>query len=102
MRFHGVILGNQHEIWPKQHNGKVRKNLPRVDWFQLEHGQYVTGPADAEGMLHSHTFPGLRLAVPALLRGDLADVLAEVQQGLASAEHQAFVEAWTAAMRTQP
>jgi hypothetical protein len=26
MRFHGVFLGNQHEIWPKQHNGKVRSN----------------------------------------------------------------------------
>jgi hypothetical protein len=24
MRFHGVLLGNQHEIWSKQHNGKVR------------------------------------------------------------------------------
>src|SRR5216683_3510170 len=23
MRFHGVFLGSQHEIWPKQHNGKV-------------------------------------------------------------------------------
>ena len=23
MRFHGVFLGNQHEIWSKQHNGKV-------------------------------------------------------------------------------
>ena len=22
MRFHGVFLGNQHEIWSKQHNGK--------------------------------------------------------------------------------
>src|SRR5262245_37405022 len=25
MRFHGVFLGNQHEIWSKQHNGKVRE-----------------------------------------------------------------------------
>jgi len=25
MRFHGVFLGNQHEIRSKQHNGKVRK-----------------------------------------------------------------------------
>jgi hypothetical protein len=23
MRFHGVFLGSQHEIWSKQHNGKV-------------------------------------------------------------------------------
>ncbi len=27
MRFHGVFLGNQHEIWSKQHNGKVSKIL---------------------------------------------------------------------------
>jgi hypothetical protein len=24
MRFHGVFLGKQHEIWSKQHNGKVK------------------------------------------------------------------------------
>lgn len=72
-----------------------------VDWFRLENGQYVTMPADAAGLIHSRVFPGLRLAVPALLSGDLARVLAEVQRGLASAEHQAFVEALTAAMRTK-
>ena len=27
MHFHGVFLGNQHEIWSKQHNGKVRDVL---------------------------------------------------------------------------
>src|SRR4051794_35049823 len=25
MRFHGVFLESQHEMWSKQHNGKVRK-----------------------------------------------------------------------------
>lgn len=74
----------------------------QVDWFRLENGQYVTVPADAEGTIHSRTFPGLCLAVPALLSGDLAHVLAELQKGLASAEHQASVEALTAAMRTKP
>jgi hypothetical protein len=72
-----------------------------VDWFRLENGQYVIVPADAEGVIHSRVFPGLRLAVPALLSGDLAHVLAELQKGLASAEHQAFVETLTAAMRTK-
>ena len=74
----------------------------QVDWFRLENGQYVTVPADTESMIHSRAFPGLCLAVPALLSGDLAHVLAELQKGLASAEHQAFVEALTAAMRTKP
>lgn len=68
----------------------------QVDWFRLENGQYVTVPADAEGMIHSHVFPGLRLAVPALLSGALAHVLSALQQGLTSPEHQAFVEALTA------
>ena len=62
----------------------------------------MTVPADAAGMIHSHTFPGLCLAVPALLSGDLAHVLAELQNGLASAEHQTFVEALAEAMRTKP
>ena len=74
----------------------------QVDWFRLEDGQYVSVPADAAGMIHSRTFPGLRLAVPALLSGDLARVLAALQNGLASAEHQAFVEALPEAMRTKP
>jgi len=73
-----------------------------IDWFRLENSQYVTVPADAAGLIHSRVFPGLRLAVAALLRGDLAYVLAEVQRGLASAEHQAFVETLAAAMRTKP
>jgi hypothetical protein len=29
MRFHGVLLGNQHEMWSKQHNGKV-SSLPMI------------------------------------------------------------------------
>jgi len=74
----------------------------QVDWFRLENGQYVTVPANEEGVIHSRTFPDLRLAVPALLSSDLAYVLADLQKGLASAEHQAFVEALTAAMRTKP
>lgn len=74
----------------------------QVDWFWLENGQYVTVPPDAEGVIHSRVLPGLRLAVTALLTGDLAQVLAELQQGLASAEHQAFVETLLAASRTKP
>jgi len=31
-----------------------------VDWFRLEHGQYVTVPTDTAGVLHSRIFPGLR------------------------------------------
>ena len=71
----------------------------QVDWFHLEDERYVTVPPDAEGLIHSRAFPGLRLAVTALLNGDLAHVLAALQQGLASAEHQAFVDILTTARR---
>jgi Uma2 family endonuclease len=73
-----------------------------VDWFRLENGQYITVPADAEGIIHSCVFPDLRLAVPALLSGDLAHVVAELQRGLASAEHQACVETLAEVMHSKP
>jgi Uma2 family endonuclease len=73
----------------------------QVDWFRLENERYVTVPPDTAGIIHSRALPGLRLAVTALIGGDLAAVLAELHQGLASAEHQAFVEALAAARRQQ-
>jgi Uma2 family endonuclease len=62
-----------------------------VDWFVLRDGQYERMPRDAQGLVRSEVFPGLWLDPAALLRGDLATVLAIVQQGLASPEHNAFV-----------
>lgn len=62
-----------------------------VDWFVLRAGQYERLSVDAEGLLRSEVFPGLWLDPAALLRGDLATVLAVVQRGLASPEHDAFV-----------
>jgi Uma2 family endonuclease len=64
----------------------------RVDWFRLSEGQYVSLTPDAAGVVHSQVFPGLCLAVTALLDGDLTRVLAELQKGLETAEHAAFVE----------
>ena len=63
-----------------------------IDWFALEAERYTRISPDAEGILKSRTFPGLRLCVPALLDGDLARVLAELQIGLASEEHAEFVK----------
>lgn len=71
-----------------------------LDWFRLENNQYVRVEPDAEGVIESSVFPGLRLAVPALLAGNLAAVLAELQKGLASEAHQAFVERLQAARQT--
>lgn len=64
----------------------------RLDWFRLQAGKYERVEPDAEGIIRSEIFPGLWLAVNKLLNGDLAGVLAELQKGIASAEHQAFVE----------
>jgi Uma2 family endonuclease len=62
-----------------------------VDWFVLRGGQYDRLAADASGILRSEVFQGLWLDVKALVRRDLARVLAVLQQGLASPEHASFV-----------
>ncbi|CBN58767.1 MULTISPECIES: Uma2 family endonuclease [Kamptonema] len=64
----------------------------RIDWFQLNEGEYILLEPDATGIIRSQVFPGLWLAVSAMLEGNLAEVLAVLQQGLASTEHGDFVE----------
>ena len=63
-----------------------------IDWFVLSDGEYRPMTTNPAGMLESRVFPGLRLAVDALLQGDLAMVLAELRNGLSTPEHAAFVE----------
>ena len=63
----------------------------RLDWFRLVNEEYVPMVPDTEGLIESQTFPGLRLAVNALMEGDLATVLSELQKGLEITEHAAFV-----------
>lgn len=63
----------------------------RLDWFVLREGRYEALAPDADGVLRSEVFPGLWLDAAALLRGDLAGVLAVLQEGIDSAEHQTFV-----------
>ena len=62
-----------------------------VDWFLLRDGEYVRIPPGADGVYEGSTFPGLRLAVTALLAGDMAQVMSELQKGLDAAEHAEFV-----------
>jgi Uma2 family endonuclease len=62
-----------------------------IDWFVLRDDRYQRLQLDAEGQYQSEIFPGLWLAPAALLRSDLAQVLAVLQQGLASPEHAEFV-----------
>jgi hypothetical protein len=46
---------------------------------------------DGDGVLRSAVFPGLWLDGPALLRDDIAAILAGIDRGLSSPEHAAFV-----------
>ena len=64
----------------------------QIDWFVLTDDEYRRLESDAAGVVHSNVFPGLRLAVEALLTGDTATVLAELQRGLETGEHAAFVK----------
>lgn len=61
-----------------------------IDWFELADGAYRPRRPDAVGVVRSTVFPGLRLAVDAMLRGDVAAVLQAQQQGLNDAAHAAF------------
>jgi hypothetical protein len=62
-----------------------------VRWHRLIRGTYRRMRLPEDGVFRSVVFPGLWLSAPALLEGDMAKVLATLQQGLDSAEHQAFV-----------
>ncbi|MEN9229854.1 MAG: Uma2 family endonuclease [Thermostichus sp. DG02_5_bins_236] len=64
----------------------------QMDWFYLEDGEYKPQSPDARGILRSRQFPSLWLAAPALLAGNLAEVLQTLQQGIATPDHQRFVE----------
>jgi Uma2 family endonuclease len=65
----------------------------QLSWFRLQDGEYVLVEPNAEGIIKSQAMPGLWLNVSALLEGRMLEVLNGLQAGLASAEHQAFVQA---------
>jgi Uma2 family endonuclease len=50
-----------------------------IDWFRLVDGQYVLIEQDAEGVIESEQFPGLRLHIPSMLAGDLPALLARLR-----------------------
>ncbi|PSP10087.1 MAG: Uma2 family endonuclease, partial [Cyanobacteria bacterium SW_9_47_5] len=64
----------------------------KLDWFAVKEGNYNSLEPDQSGIIRSEVFPGLWLAVSALLDGNMATVLAVVQEGLNSPEHSAFVK----------
>src|SRR5262249_42257219 len=61
-----------------------------LHWFHFPSGRPIR--PNRQGIWKSRVFPGLWLDGRALLAGDSAQVIAVVQQGLASAEHTRFVK----------
>jgi Uma2 family endonuclease len=74
----------------------------RVFWFVLRQGQYQELPPGPDGLLRSEVFPGLWLDPAALLRQDGQALTEVLRQGLASAEHSAFVARLAAARSARP
>jgi len=64
----------------------------RIDWFSLQEEEYIALLPDAEGIIRSRVFPGLWLAVSALIDGDMPSAIATLQAGLNSDAHQEFVQ----------
>jgi Uma2 family endonuclease len=64
----------------------------KVDWFSLQEDEYVSLVPNEKSVICSQVFPGLCLSVPALLEGNMQEVLAVLQAGLNSPEHAAFIQ----------
>ncbi|MFN9672584.1 MAG: Uma2 family endonuclease, partial [Microcystis sp.] len=64
----------------------------QLDWFRLTDGEYLPLESNQDKIFCSQVFPGLWLDKNALLSGNLAAVLAILQQGIASQEHQDFCQ----------
>lgn len=63
-----------------------------VRWLRFENGEIRVIEADEQGVLRSQVLPGLHFAANRFWQGDLAGLLAVLQQGLASEEHSVFVQ----------
>jgi Uma2 family endonuclease len=70
----------------------------RVEWWELSEGEYVSLPVE-DGLLKSRVFPGLWLDAAALVSGQSAKVLAQLQRGLATEEHAAFAAQLSARLK---
>ncbi|WP_445638005.1 Uma2 family endonuclease [Nostoc sp. DSM 114161] len=64
----------------------------QIEWFCLTDGDYQLLSPSADGIIRSGVFPGLWLAVEALLNNQMARVLEVLQLGLNSPQHAEFVE----------
>ena len=63
----------------------------KVYWFIRQRGKFRELPPGADGVFRSKVFPGLWLESNAFLNRDGKRLLSVLRQGLASADHAAFV-----------
>jgi Uma2 family endonuclease len=97
-----IDLGDKMRVYCR---GGVREYLvwqvfeQKLDWFRWQNGDYVILQPGEDGIIRSSVFPGLWLAVANLLTGDMPQVLSVLQQGIASVEHQGFVQKLAAQSR---
>jgi Uma2 family endonuclease len=73
----------------------------QFDWFILDEDEYRANAPDGDGVLRSPHFPGLALAVNALLSHDSAKVLDVLQADMRTPDHAAFVAKLAAIVRNQ-
>lgn len=73
-----------------------------IDWFVLVNDQNQLLLPDADGIVRSSQLPGLWLDPAAVICGDMARALTVLQQGLADATHQRFIEQLKTAMSPKP
>jgi len=78
---HGV---HEYLIW--------RVGTRTIEWYVLRNGVYELTQPDEQGIHRSEVFPGLWLNVNAALRRDGPETMKTLDLGLASDEHQSFVE----------
>ncbi len=59
-------------------------------WHRLNEGRYDVVAPDADGVIRSQAFPGLWFNSGQFWADDLSRLLATLQEGLTTAEHEAF------------
>ena len=97
-----------HDKLDAYHRNRVREYIVwrvpdrELIWLIWREERYERLIPDTSGAIASEVFPGLWLDVAALLQGDLAKVLAVLQQGLIGPEHSAFVERLQASGSSSP
>jgi hypothetical protein len=73
----------------------VETLVKRIVWRLLDQGAYFIQDIPADGILRSQVFPGLWLDAAGFWADDGANMLAALNAGLTSDDHQRFVQSLT-------